>query len=102
MNHIVECDNILVLELFHQRDFSDGSGRGTLLGVEVDLLESDEFACLAVAAFEYLVVGERISDVLRSARTSLDMTTTHRGICSLSKLLQLLERAGVSFPIHDV
>ena len=56
MNHIVERDNVLVLELLHKRNLPD-RGRGCpLFGVEVNFLESHQFARLSIAAFEYLQI----------------------------------------------
>jgi hypothetical protein len=55
VDNIVERDNVLVLELFHQRDFTNGSARGTLFGIEMDLLESYQLAGLAVASFKNLL-----------------------------------------------
>ena len=36
VDDIVEADNVLVFELFHERYFADGCRRGALFGVEVD------------------------------------------------------------------
>jgi len=54
VDDIVQSHNVLVLEFLHQRDLTDGRARGSLLRVEMNLLESDELACLAVAALEHL------------------------------------------------
>jgi hypothetical protein len=43
-----------MLEFFHQRDLADGGGGSAFFGVEVDFLQGDELAGLAVAAFEDL------------------------------------------------
>jgi hypothetical protein len=60
VDDIVEADNVFVLEFLHKRNLTDGRTRGALLGIEVDLLESDKLARLAVAALEDLhVVGQR-------------------------------------------
>ena len=60
VDDIVEADYVLVLKLLHKRNLTDGSAGGTLFGIEVDLLESNKLARLAVAAFEDLrVVGQR-------------------------------------------
>ena len=55
VDDIVQGDDVLVLELFHEGDFADGGARGAFFAVEVDFFERDEFAGLAVTAFEYLV-----------------------------------------------
>ena len=54
MNNVVKRHNVLVLELLHERDLADGRTRGSFFGIEVDLLEGDELARLAVAALEDL------------------------------------------------
>lgn len=54
VNNIVKSNDILVLELLHKRDFPDRRRRRSLFGVEVDLLERNELARLAVSAFEHL------------------------------------------------
>jgi hypothetical protein len=46
-----------MLEFFHQRDLADGGGWRAFFGVEVDFLQGDELAGLAVAAFEDLVLA---------------------------------------------
>lgn len=43
-----------MLELFHERDFADGSRGGSFFAVEVDLFEGDIFSGLAVTAFKDL------------------------------------------------
>jgi hypothetical protein len=43
-----------VFELFHERYLADGGAGCSLLRIEVDLLERDEFAGLSVAPFEDL------------------------------------------------
>lgn len=54
VDNIVEKDNVLVLQLLHKGDFTDGGGGGALFRIEVDFLESHELAGLAVAALEDL------------------------------------------------
>ena len=56
VDDIVERNNVLVLELFHQRDLADRRRRCALLGVEVDLLEGDELTRLTVPTLEDLGV----------------------------------------------
>lgn len=76
VDNIVQSYNILVLELLHQRNLSDG-GRGcSLFGVEVDFLERYKLSSLSVTALE------------------------DGGIGTFTELLELLERAGVSLSIH--
>jgi hypothetical protein len=104
-----------VLELLHKGDLTDGGRGGALLRVEVDFLERDEFARLTVAALEDLNRRETVSVRLlenvmgRRARGSSLASGfggcfghTDRGIGALTELLQLLERAGVSFAVHCV
>lgn len=43
VDDIVEANDVGVTEFFHKGDFSDGSGGGALLRIEVDLLERDNF-----------------------------------------------------------
>jgi hypothetical protein len=54
VDDIVQGDYILVLQLFHQRDFANGGAGGAFFEVEVDLLESNELAGLTVSSFEDL------------------------------------------------
>ena len=50
----MQRDYVLVFELFHEGDFTDGGAGGALLAVKVDLFQGDKFACLAVTPFEDL------------------------------------------------
>lgn len=43
-----------MLQLFHQGDFADGGARGSLFGIEMDLLECYQLAGLAVSSFKDL------------------------------------------------
>lgn len=54
VNDVVESNDILVFELLHERDLADGSRRGPFFRVEMDLLERDELAGLAIPALEDL------------------------------------------------
>lgn len=54
VDDIVQADNVLVLQLFHQRDFADGGTRCAFFGIKVDLFQSNKLAGLAVATFEDL------------------------------------------------
>lgn len=95
VDDIVQQDNVLVAQLLHERNLADGRRGRALLRVEVDLLEGDEFARLAVAALEYLGrgsawAGERAACVRRH----------YRGIGALAELLELLEGAGVAAVVH--
>jgi hypothetical protein len=54
VDDVVQQDDVLVAELLHKGDLADGRGGRAFLGVEVDLLEGYELACLAVAALEHL------------------------------------------------
>lgn len=54
VDDVVQQDNVLVAQLLHKGDFADGRRGRALLRVEVDLLEGDELAGLAVAALEDL------------------------------------------------
>jgi len=42
VDNIIESDNVDVLQLLHQRDFTDRSRRGSFLGIEVNLLECND------------------------------------------------------------
>lgn len=57
VDDVVEGDDVFMLELFHERDFANGGGRCAFFAVEVDFFEGDEFAGLAVAAFEHGRIG---------------------------------------------
>jgi hypothetical protein len=59
VDDIVQGDYILVLQLFHQRDFADGGARSAFFEVEMDLLESHELAGLVVSSFEDLLLLAR-------------------------------------------
>ena len=54
MDDIVQGNYVLVFELFHKRDFADGSAGCALFAVEVNFFQGDEFACLTVTPFEDL------------------------------------------------
>ena len=60
VDDVVQRNYILVFELFHEGDFTDGGAGGALLAVEVDLFQGDKFACLAVTPFEDL---EKVSAI---------------------------------------
>ena len=55
--HVVQSDNVLVLQFLHERDFTNGGRRRAFFRVEVDFLESNEFASLTVPPFEDLYRG---------------------------------------------
>lgn len=57
VDDVVEGDDVLMLELFHEGDFADGGGGGAFFAIEVDFLQGDEFTGLAVAALEDGCVG---------------------------------------------
>jgi hypothetical protein len=60
VDDIVKTDYVFVLKFLHKRNLTDRGAGSALFRVEVDLFESDELACLAVAALEDLrVVGQR-------------------------------------------
>ena len=80
MYDIVEGDDVFMLEFFHQTDLSDGSGRGALFGVEVDLFQSDQFASLSVSSFIHLVI------IVREVQYS-EVALTYSCICALAQLL---------------
>jgi hypothetical protein len=79
-----------MLELFHQRYFADGGGWSAFFAVEVDLFERNQLASLAVPTLEDCCIG-----TFSELYSMLEMLVS-RGI-ACSYLLQLLERAGVSF-----
>jgi hypothetical protein len=54
MNHIIERDDVIVLQLLHKRDFAYRRARCAFLGVEMDFFQSNELPGLAVPAFEDL------------------------------------------------
>jgi hypothetical protein len=54
MNHVVQRDDVLMLQLLHQTDFPDRRTRRAFFTVEVDLFQRNECSCLAIAAFEDL------------------------------------------------
>ena len=54
MNDIVKADNVLMLQLFHQRDFSYGCARRAFFAVEVDLFQRDELSSLTIPTLEDL------------------------------------------------
>lgn len=54
VDHVVEGDDVFVLELFHQGDLADGRGWSALFRVEVYFLEGNELARLSISAFEDL------------------------------------------------
>jgi len=43
VNDIVKADDVLMFELLHEGNLADSSGRSTLLSVQMDFLESDDF-----------------------------------------------------------
>lgn len=61
VNNIVKSDNVLVLELLHQRDFPDGGRGRALLGIEVNFLESNQLSGLAVSPFKHLAKRMMVS-----------------------------------------
>jgi hypothetical protein len=93
MDDVVKEDDVLVLELLHEGYFTDSGGRGAFFGIEVDLLQGDELARLAVAALENL-------QAIRAVLESRAGEETHRGIGSFAQLFQLLEGAGMSPVVH--
>ncbi len=54
MDDIVQGDNVLMLELLHQRDLPYGSRWGAFLRVKVDLLQRHKLARLTIPSFENL------------------------------------------------
>jgi len=45
VDNVIESDNVNVLQLLHQRDFTYRRRWGPFLGVEVDFLEGDNLVC---------------------------------------------------------
>lgn len=45
VNDVIKTDNVDVLELFHEGDLTNCSGRGALLSIKVYFLQSDDFIC---------------------------------------------------------
>ena len=54
VNDIVEGDDILVFEFFHERDFANGGARSTFLAVEMYFFECDKLTSLSITTFEDL------------------------------------------------
>lgn len=54
VDDIVEGEDVGVLQLLHQGDLADGCGGCAFFRIEVDLLEGNELAGLAVTPFEDL------------------------------------------------
>lgn len=66
----------------------------------MDLLQRDEFAGLSVASFEDLLqIGSGCC--LEAGRLWPLGRQTYSCVCSLSKLLQLLERREMAFAVHN-
>lgn len=53
----MEAEDVLVVELFHERDLADRGRRCAFFCVEGDFFEGHELAGFGVAAFEDLVQG---------------------------------------------
>lgn len=54
VDDIVEGDNVIMLQLLHERDLADGCGWCAFFRVQMNLFECDEFARLAITSFEHL------------------------------------------------
>ena len=54
VDDVVQANDVLVLELFHEGNLADRGRGSALFGVEVDFLEGDQLAGLSVATFENL------------------------------------------------
>lgn len=67
----------------------------------MNLLERDEFAGLSVAPFEDLFRTASGFYNLETRAWWLSLCSTYSGVCSLSKLLQLLERREMAFAVHS-
>jgi hypothetical protein len=57
VNNIVQREDVLMPQLFHQGDLADGGTRRAFVKGEADLLESYELAGLAVPSFEDLFLS---------------------------------------------
>ena len=55
VDHIMKGDDILMLELFHQRDLTNRGGWCAFFGIEMDFLERHQFAGLTISPFENLI-----------------------------------------------
>lgn len=54
VDDVMEGDDVLVLELFHQRNLTDGGRRRALLGIQMDLLEGHQLTRLTISPFKNL------------------------------------------------
>jgi hypothetical protein len=63
VDDIVEGDYVLVLQLLHQGDFTDGGAGCPLFGIEVDFFEGYKFTRLPVASFENLLLSAGWSNI---------------------------------------
>lgn len=97
VDDIMKCNDVLVFELLHKGYLADGGRRRAFFGVEVDFLQSNELAGLAIAAFEDLWTQHIVSS-RKACRAVLKYP--YCCICALSELFQLLERAGVALAVH--
>lgn len=43
VNDIVESDDVDMTQLFHERNFADGGGRGAFFCIEMNLLQGNDF-----------------------------------------------------------
>ena len=66
MNDIVEADDVLVLQLLHQRDLADCSRGCAFFGIEVDLFQSYQFPSLPVSSFEDLNESDKWQTIVSS------------------------------------
>jgi hypothetical protein len=100
VDYIVKRDDVFVFKFFHKRDLTNGGARGAFFAVEVDLLQSDVFAGLAVAAFEDL--EKRLEVVGMDTDEEGVLFVAYSGICSFTELLELLEGAWrMAAAVHD-
>lgn len=57
MHHIVQSQNVLVIELLHQGDLTDRSGRRPFLGIQVNLFQGHQLISLVIPTFIDLILS---------------------------------------------
>lgn len=60
--HVVESDDVDMLQLLHERDLADGGGRRSFLCIKVDFLQGDDLVCCSRATL-FTVLGSALSRV---------------------------------------
>lgn len=83
MDDVVEGDDVFVLELFHERNLTDGGRRRSFFAVKVYFFQGDELAGLAISAFEHGSIGpfSELFQLLEGTWVSL----LHDGLCMMRR-----------------